>query len=166
MLYLQLALFGACVGVASGLLGIGGGVILVPGLMLLFSFSQQEASGTSLAALIPPIGIFAAMVYYQNGLVKIPVAGAVAAGFMFGALGGALLLPRVSIEWLRLAFGGLLLYLGFSFVLLGPTRGATLAALPAGLAGLMVAVGALLRGRRISRHRRLPLPDNETEYHI
>ena len=46
--------------------------------MFLFSFTQQEAQGTSLAALIPPIGIFAAMVYYRNGDVKIPVAAAVA----------------------------------------------------------------------------------------
>src|SRR5438034_10904108 len=101
--YFQLLLFGACIGVVSGMLGIGGGIILVPGLMLLFGYSQQEAQGTSLAALIPPIGIFAAIVYYQNDYVKIPVAAAVAGGFMIGAFFGALLVPRVSIEWLRLA---------------------------------------------------------------
>src|SRR5262245_27323466 len=76
---LSLFLFGVAIGVVSGLLGIGGGILLVPGLMLLFQFSQQEAQGTSLAALIPPIGIFAAIVYYQNGHVRLPVAGAVAA---------------------------------------------------------------------------------------
>jgi len=107
--------------------------------MLLFGYSQQEAQGTSLAALIPPIGIFAALVYYQNNYVKIPVAAAVAAGFMIGAFFGALLVPRVPIEWLRLAFGGLLLYLGCSFVLFGfPPKGFSAAALPAGLAALLV----------------------------
>ena len=60
---LFLALFGVAVGILSGLLGIGGGIVLVPGLMLLFGFSQPEAQGTSLAVLIPPIGLFAAMVY-------------------------------------------------------------------------------------------------------
>src|SRR4029079_12703277 len=58
-----LLLFGVAIGMASGLLGIGGGVLLVPGLVMLFGFSQAEAQGTSLSVLIPPIGIFAAMVY-------------------------------------------------------------------------------------------------------
>ena len=51
---LLLFLFGVFVGVLSGLMGIGGGIVLVPGLMLLFGFSQPEAQGTSLAVLIPP----------------------------------------------------------------------------------------------------------------
>ena len=114
MFYFQLLLFGVFIGVISGMLGIGGGIILVPGLMLLFGFTQQEAQGTSLAALIPPIGIFAAMVYWQHGFVKIPVAAAVAAGFMIGALGGALVVPRMPVDWLRLGFGVLLLYLSQS----------------------------------------------------
>src|SRR5262245_56906129 len=58
--YLLFFLFGVGVGIISGLFGIGGGIVLVPGLMLLFQFTQQEAQGTSLAAMIPPIGIFAA----------------------------------------------------------------------------------------------------------
>ena len=167
MFYFQLLLFGACIGVISGMLGIGGGIILVPGLMLLFGFSQQEAQGTSLAALIPPIGIFAAMVYWQHGFVKIPVAGAVAAGFMIGALGGALLVPRLPLDWLRLGFGALLLYLGCSFVFVGfPPRNFSAAALPAGLAAVLVAIGAWLRGKRIPARAKLPPPDGQTEYHI
>ena len=68
MNFLLLFLFGTCVGILSGLLGIGGGVVLVPGLILFFGFSQPEAQGTSLAVLIPPIGLFAALVYYKlNG---------------------------------------------------------------------------------------------------
>jgi uncharacterized protein len=165
--YVQLLLFGACIGVISGLLGIGGGIILVPGLMLLFGFSQQEAQGTSLAAMIPPIGIFAAMVYYQNGYVKIPVATAVAAGFMVGAYFGALLLPRVPVIGLRLAFGGLLLYVGCTFVFgVASPKGASLAALPAGVAAVMVAIGAWLRGKRVAAKAKLPRPDGDTEYHI
>lgn len=167
MLYVSLLLFGICIGVVSGLLGIGGGIVLVPGLMLLFGFSQQEAQGTSLAALIPPIGIFAAMVYYQHGYVKVPVASAVAAGFMIGAYFGALLVPRVPIDWLRLAFGGLLLYVGLTFVFSGVlVKGAPLAALPAGVAAFVMGIGAWLRGKRMAARSKLPRPDGQTEYHI
>ena len=163
MLYVQLLLFGMCIGVISGMLGIGGGIILVPGLMLLFQFTQQEAQGTSLAAMIPPIGIFAAMVYYKNGDVKIPVAAAVAGGFMIGALGGALLVKRVPLAWLQLAFGMLLLYVGFTFVFAPKTT--IMAALPAGLATFFGAIGAWLRGKRAAAIP-LPPPDERTEYHI
>ena len=167
MLYVELLLFGVCVGVISGMLGIGGGIFLVPGLMLLFRFSQQEAAGTSLAALIPPIGIFAAMVYYQHQYVKIPVAAAVALGFMVGAYFGALLVPKMPIEWLRLAFGALLLYLGCSFAFFGfPPKSISLAALPAGIAAIITALGAWLRGRRAMAAIKLPAPDSEHEYHI
>lgn len=82
MQLLLLFAFGIGVGVLSGLLGIGGGVVLVPGLILLFGFSQAEAQGTSLAVLIPPIGIFAAIIYYQHGYVRLPVVGVIALGFM------------------------------------------------------------------------------------
>ncbi|MBW8883531.1 MAG: sulfite exporter TauE/SafE family protein [Planctomycetia bacterium] len=167
MLYFQLLLFGVGIGVISGMLGIGGGIILVPGLMLLFGFTQQEAQGTSLAALIPQIGIFAAMVYWQHGFVRIPVAAAVAAGFMIGAYGGALVVPRISVDWLRLGFGALLLYLGCSFVFVGfPPKTFSAAALPAGLAAVLAAIGAWLRGKRIPSRMKLPPPDGQTEYHI
>jgi len=129
VLYIQLLLFGACIGVMSGMLGIGGGIILVPGLILLFGFSQQEAQGTSLAALSMPIFAFAAVVYYKYGYVRIPATAAVAVGIMLGAYVGARLIPVVPIAWLRLAFGGLLFYLGCLFVF-GPYLTRSTAALP------------------------------------
>ncbi|MFO0885446.1 MAG: TSUP family transporter [Pirellulales bacterium] len=89
MQWLLLLVFGVVVGILSGLLGIGGGVVLVPGLILLFGFSQAEAQGTSLAVLIPPIGIFAALVYYQHGYVRLPVVSLIAVGFnVWGTFGG------------------------------------------------------------------------------
>jgi len=169
VLYVQLLLFGVCVGVISGMLGIGGGIVLVPGLMLLFGFRYQEACGTSLAAMVPPIGIFAAFVYYQHNYVKIPVATAVAMGIMAGAYLGARLLPYVRVEWLGLAFGGLLLYLGSRFVLnfiFGQDLPKHVAALPAGLAAMTLAVAAWLRGKRPVAMEKLPPPDGHTEYHI
>jgi uncharacterized membrane protein YfcA len=160
-----LFLFAIAVGVISGLFGIGGGIVLVPGLVLLFQFSQQEAQGTSLAAFIAPIGLFAAIVYYQNGHVHLDKAAAVALGLMGGALLGALLVSRVPAQWLQFGFGGLLLYLGFRFVLGGflPPQAA---ALPAGLAAIVLAIGGWLRGRRAATLSKLPPPDGQHEYHI
>ena len=164
MLYVQLLLFGACVGVVSGMLGIGGGIILVPGLMLLFGFTQHEAQGTSLAALSTPIFAFAAVVYYRYGHVRIPATAAVAVGIMVGAYLGARLIPHVPVAWLRLAFGALLVYLGLMFVF-GPYVPRTAAALPAGVAFVIAAIGAWLRGRPQAVSK-LPPPNEEMEYHI
>ena len=58
---------GLLIGGLSGVLGIGGGVFLIPGLMYLCKFSQQRAQGTTLGELVSPIGLFAAMQYYRQG---------------------------------------------------------------------------------------------------
>jgi uncharacterized protein len=164
VLYAQLLVFGAFIGLFSGMLGIGGGIILVPGLMLLFGFSQQEAQGTSLAALSMPIFVFAAVVYHNYGYVKLPATAAIAVGIMLGAYFGARLIPHVPHAWLRLAFGGVLLYVGLLFVF-GPYLPRSAAALPAGVALVIAAIGAWLRGKK-SATMKLPPPDPQTEYHI
>ena len=147
------------IGTLSGLFGIGGGILLIPGLMLLFGFTQAEAQGTSLAAMIPPIGLFAALVYYRAGHVQLPVAGMIALGFALGAYLGALLLPYVPLSVLRVCFGVLLLYVGFSFVF--AATGKATAALPAGVATVIAAaLGLMLRRKR--RSDVSPPP----EYHI
>jgi uncharacterized membrane protein YfcA len=68
-------LLGLVAGVLSGLIGIGGGVIIVPALIFLFGLSQHEAQGTTLALLIPPVGILAAWTYYKQGYVNLEIAG-------------------------------------------------------------------------------------------
>src|SRR5262245_16994299 len=151
------------------MLGIGGGIVLVPGLVLLFGFTYPEACGTTLAAMVPPIGIFAAMIYYENNYVRIPVALTLAMGIMAGAYVGARLVPSINVEWLALAFGGLLLYLGTRFVLnfaFGQDLSRHLAALPAGVAATALIVAAWLRGKRPIAMEKLPPPDGHTEYHI
>lgn len=165
MLGFSLLAFGIFVGVVSGLLGLGGGILLIPGLVLLFGFSQAEAQGTSLAVMIPPIGIFAAAVYYQHGFIRLPVVGFVAIGFMLGAYFGARLLPYVPLTLLRTAFGVLLLYLGFTFVLrTGDSR--TVVALPAALATIVSALIGRVYRRRVIAKRTLPPPAGDLEYHI
>ena len=156
-----LFLFGCAIGVMSGLLGIGGGVLLVPGLMLLFGFTQPEAQGTSLAVMIPPIGLVAAMVYYKNGDIQLPVVGLVALGIALGAFFGATFVSFLPIHILRVTFGCLLLYLGFLMVL-SSGSGKTSAALPAAVAAL-VSWSFLIVWRRF----RKPLPpSDDIDYHI
>lgn len=164
--YFLLFLFGCAVGVMSGLMGIGGGIALVPGLMILFHFSQQEAQGTSLAVLIPPIGIFAAMVYYQHGYVRLPVVVWIALGFLAGAFLGAKLIPFIPERMLRIAFGVILLYVGFDFVLTASgVRRAT--ALPSGAAAIGAAILArIVRKKRDRSRAALAKPSDEVEYHI
>jgi len=82
-------LLGLLVGVISGLIGIGGGVLILPALVLLFGMSQQQAQGTTLALLVPPIGILAAWTYYRQGYVDLKAATLICAGFVVGGWLGA-----------------------------------------------------------------------------
>ena len=107
---LALIITGLCAGVASGVLGIGGAVLLVPALVFVFGFPQARAQGTSIGALVPPIGIFAAMQYYRSGLLDVRAAALIACGFVFGALGGASVVPFIPQTWLRRAFASVLVY--------------------------------------------------------
>lgn len=86
ILYIILGLFA---GVISGLIGIGGGVIIVPVLVFLFGLSQHQAQGTTLALLVPPIGFLAAYTYYKQGYVDLRIAALICIGFFIGGLFGA-----------------------------------------------------------------------------
>jgi uncharacterized membrane protein YfcA len=101
---------GVLIGVLSGMLGIGGAVVLVPVLLFVFKFSQPMAQGTSIGALVPPIGIFAALQYYRNGFLDLRVAGLIALGFVFGAFLGAAAVPFVPQLWLKRVFATILVY--------------------------------------------------------
>lgn len=82
-------LVGLIGGTLSGLTGLGGGFIMVPLLVYLYGMSQHAAQGTSLAVLLPPLGVFAFWHYYRNGNVDVAVGVLVAIGFVFGGyLGG------------------------------------------------------------------------------
>ena len=109
----QYGLLGIGVGAFAAMVGVGGGILVVPALVLLFHFSQKEAQGTSLAMLIPPIGIFAAYEYWKQGFIRIPVAGFLAAGFVLGSLITSVYISRVPDVILKRVFGVLLLYLSY-----------------------------------------------------
>ncbi|NYT00422.1 MAG: sulfite exporter TauE/SafE family protein [Methanocellales archaeon] len=104
--YLLIGLFA---GFISGLIGIGGGVIIVPILIYLVGLTQHQAQGTTLALLIPPIGLLAAWTYYKHGYVSLTIAVFVCLGFFIGGLFGAKLALGLSNETLRKVFGVALL---------------------------------------------------------
>ena len=80
---------GCLAGVLGGLFGIGGGIVIVPSLVFVLGFSQRKAQGTSLVALIAPVGFLALFEYYKDGNVDLKLGGLIALGFFFGALGGS-----------------------------------------------------------------------------
>ena len=102
-------LLGLITGVFGGLLGIGGATIVVPALIFLFGFTQHEAQGTILAAMIPPIGLLAAIRYYQLGHVKVVPAILIAVGFFIGGYIGAGFVGHIPDPMLKKIFGVFLL---------------------------------------------------------
>lgn len=82
-------LLGLIAGVFSGVVGLAGGVIIIPTLVFIFGLSQQQAQGTTLALMVPPIGLLAAYTYYQQGFVDLKIAGFICIGFVLGGWLGA-----------------------------------------------------------------------------
>jgi uncharacterized membrane protein YfcA len=98
---LTLIVIGIITGVMAGMLGIGGAIIMIPALVYFMGFSQQLAQGTSLAVMLPPIGILAAYNYYKAGHVDIKFALILAGAFLVGSYFGskyALTLPQATLK--------------------------------------------------------------------
>jgi uncharacterized membrane protein YfcA len=102
-------LLGVVAGIFSGLIGIGGGIIIVPALVLLFGLSQHTAEGTTLALMVPPIGLLAALVYYKQGFVDLKMAAFICVGFFIGGLFGAKFAVGIPETILKKIFGIVLL---------------------------------------------------------
>ncbi|MBI3606851.1 MAG: sulfite exporter TauE/SafE family protein [Nitrospirae bacterium] len=107
---------GLLAGVMSGLIGIGGGIVIVPVLVFLFGFSQHQAQGTTLAMMVPPIGILAAWTYFKQGHVDLGVAAVLCVGFFFGGLLGAKMATSLSNVVLEKVFGGVLLLVSLKMI--------------------------------------------------
>ncbi len=106
---LTIILTGLVAGILGGFFGIGGGIIIIPVLVYLAGYSQHMAQGTTLAAMIPPIGLMAAIAYYKAGNVNIKAAALIAAGFFVGGWISGMLVQHVPEGLLRRAFSILLL---------------------------------------------------------
>lgn len=95
---------GLVAGVLAGIFGIGGGIVIVPALILLAKFTPQAATGTSLAIFLFPIGLFGAWAYYKEGNVRIVPAALLALGVLFGSYVGARIAQQMSPLLLRRSF--------------------------------------------------------------
>jgi uncharacterized membrane protein YfcA len=104
-----LILIGVLAGVLAGMFGIGGGLVIVPALALLYGMRQHAAVGTSLGALLLPVGALSAWVYWKNGNLNIAYSALIAVGLVLGAYVGARLVEPVSDLTLRRMFGAFLL---------------------------------------------------------
>ncbi len=103
-----LLLIGGLAGITAGMFGIGGGLIIVPALVLIYGLSQHTAVGTSLGALLLPVGALSAWVYWKNGQLNVGYSVLIAVGLFFGAFIGAKLVQPVSDLTLRRLFAGFL----------------------------------------------------------
>jgi uncharacterized membrane protein YfcA len=109
-------LLGVVAGIFSGLIGIGGGIIIVPSLVLLFGLSQHTAQGTTLALMVPPIGLLAALAYYKQGFVDLKIAAFICIGFFVGGLIGAKFALGIPEMVLKKIFGIVLLAVSIKMI--------------------------------------------------
>lgn len=141
---------GVFVGIMSGLIGIGGGILVIPLLTIAFGFTQSRATGTSLAMLLPPIGIFAVLTYHRAGQIHWPTAALLACGFAVGAWLGAKLVTGgwINQNALRIGFAAFLIYVAcMMFMRSMPTLRAAMA-VAFTLAGIAIGYFALSLFRR------------------
>ncbi|MBF0407161.1 MAG: sulfite exporter TauE/SafE family protein [Candidatus Riflebacteria bacterium] len=116
MNYIGYLIWGFSIGWMSGLMGLGGGVFVIPTLMFLFGMTQHQAQGTSVAMMLPPIGLLAALQYYKEGHVVIPVAIFGAIGFFIGGHFGAGTAVHLSDSVLRKIFGTIMVVMGIKML--------------------------------------------------
>jgi uncharacterized membrane protein YfcA len=113
---LYLTLIGLAAGVLSGLVGVGGGIIIVPALVMVMGISQQSAQGNTLAMLMIPVGALAVLNYYRSGHIDWRIALLLAVGFIPGAWVGSKLALAIPALTLKRIFGVLLLLVAAKFL--------------------------------------------------
>jgi len=115
---LIIIMVGVAAGILSGLVGVGGGIIIVPALIYFIGFSQKTAQGTSLALIMLPVGIFGVMQYYKQGHVDYKIVGLLALGFLVGSFFGSKLALSISQETLKKVFAVLMIIIALKMLFL------------------------------------------------
>lgn len=113
---LIILLIGAVAGMFSGFIGIGGGLIVVPCLVYFLGFTQHQAQGTSLAMMLPPIGIMAVYNYHKQGAVDFKVAMILCASFIIGSFFGSKFALGLSPDQIKKAFGVIIIAVGIKML--------------------------------------------------
>ena len=109
-------LLGLIAGIFSGILGLGGGTVIIPTMVFLFGMSQHQAQGTTLALMVPPVGLLAAWAYYKQGHVDLKMASFICLGFFVGGLLGAKVAVGIPEPILRKIFGVFLLIISLRMI--------------------------------------------------
>ena len=113
---------GLAAGLAAGFFGVGGGILIVPALTFLAGFTQERATGTSLAVLLPPVGLLAVIEYYRHGNVDLKAGVLIALGLVLGAWLGAFEVHKLSEAWLKMSFGVFVTLVGV-WIIVGAFKG-------------------------------------------
>ncbi len=111
-----LIIIGIAAGVLGGMVGVGGGIIIVPALIFFLGFSQKMAQGTSLGILLLPVGLFGVMQYYKEGYVDMKVVLIISAGFLIGSLLGSKLALNLPQETVKKIFAILLIVIAIKML--------------------------------------------------
>lgn len=119
MTWIALLLIGLGAGILSGMFGIGGGIVMVPALLFFLNLKELEAIGTSLAAIIPPVGLLGAATYYRAGHINLKYALLLAAGLFVGAYFGAQITTSLNPATVRRLYGSFLLVISIRLLFFG-----------------------------------------------
>lgn len=111
-----LLLIGLAAGILGGMVGVGGGLIVVPALIFFFGFSQHEAQGTSLGLLVLPVALLGMINYYKSGYVDVKAVGILAIGFFAGSYLGSKWSLSIPEETIKKWFALLLFYTAFKLI--------------------------------------------------
>ena len=109
-------LIGIVAGILSGMFGIGGGIIIVPALMYICGFSQLKAQGTSLAVLLPPVGIFAFIEYYKKGQVNVHAGIIIVIFLVLGSILGSRIAQNLPADILKKCFAVLMILISLKLI--------------------------------------------------
>jgi uncharacterized membrane protein YfcA len=108
---------GLMAGILSGMVGVGGGIIIVPALVYFMTMNQHQAQGTSLAVLLLPVGIFAVYNYYKAGYVDFKATLIIASTFLIGGFIGSKIAIAIDQNTVKKIFGVVLLLVAFKMIL-------------------------------------------------
>lgn len=112
-----LIIIGLAAGFFGGMVGLGGGVIMIPAMVYFLGMTQQAAQGTSLAVMLPPVGILAVMNYYKAGQINLKYAMIIAATFIIGGYFGSKVALGLPVLTMKRIFGGALLLIALQMIL-------------------------------------------------
>ena len=115
---LLLAIIGLAAGILSGMIGVGGGIIIVPALVFVLGFTQQQAQGTSLGLLLLPVGILAVMNYYKQGYIDVKVVAIMCITFVAGGWLGSKIALSLPQETVKKVFAVILILVAFKMLFL------------------------------------------------